>query len=518
MHSLLSTLLSAIDRRVSIMNTMASGESGYEPTTCDACGGTGIILVPSTIVIDDDSDDEQGKGETRCSTPNTNYDVGNYSAEMRSFLNIRDAYTAARVAAGVSVAGAEAAPSPGDISPNQAPHPDSSTIQAPTADAPTSAPAAPTPTPAAPASSAGSTPVPMSNNGPVPLPSVLTTGFNRLGPLHPVPDPLRAVFTVPGGERYYAVTRGVRVGVFGGWLNTTAYVTGVPNAAYSKHSTIEPAYDAYCEAFKNGLMPIIRPVWTLLQTLDLHVAAIVYLRCIDQRTCIPTFLGTWWEYWKGAYGIEEPDDWDKVNDDEDGIGEQRRRVFRAIRWYALAGRQPPPTSRERLLRICRLRRDLLDCLIRYHAQGHDLSLIRPPPFFEVIFDDIIGVWSTPAHIRTIHGGSNPSNIVEFYTSAVFQIPPTLLSSPRQPHITMSYNFNTFQIPEEREQLLRVYAVSMPLAIASGQAHQHEVNFYVDWQNQFPEDRPDGMSPEEYEMAVTRRNMVSQKRLYRRNFH
>ncbi|KAJ3534421.1 hypothetical protein NMY22_g6936 [Coprinellus aureogranulatus] len=136
-------------------------------------------------------------------------------------------------------------------------------------------------------------------------------------------------------------------------------------------------------------MPVTRPGWTVLQRLDLHVAAIVYLRSVERRTCISTFLATWWDYWVEVYGIPDPDDWDQVDSYEDHVSEQRRRVHRAIRAYAMGGQRPPCNSNERMERILRLRLELLEQLARYQAEGHDLSGIRTPPRFEVIFEDTI---------------------------------------------------------------------------------------------------------------------------------
>ncbi|TEB29358.1 hypothetical protein FA13DRAFT_1793416 [Coprinellus micaceus] len=44
-RDLLSTLLTAIDRRVEIINDMGKGGAEYEPKSCDTCGGTGLVAV-----------------------------------------------------------------------------------------------------------------------------------------------------------------------------------------------------------------------------------------------------------------------------------------------------------------------------------------------------------------------------------------------------------------------------------------------------------------------------------------
>lgn len=55
------------------------------------------------------------------------------------------------------------------------------------------------------------------------------------------------------GDQYYAVTKGIRVGVVGSWLRMSPYVTGVPKAASSMKRTLEAAYAEYCEAYQAGL-------------------------------------------------------------------------------------------------------------------------------------------------------------------------------------------------------------------------------------------------------------------------
>ncbi|KAJ3508440.1 hypothetical protein NMY22_g16619 [Coprinellus aureogranulatus] len=44
MLDLLSTLVSAIDRRLDLVSSAL--EEDYEPDTCAACGGTGYLLIP----------------------------------------------------------------------------------------------------------------------------------------------------------------------------------------------------------------------------------------------------------------------------------------------------------------------------------------------------------------------------------------------------------------------------------------------------------------------------------------
>lgn len=64
--------------------------------------------------------------------------------------------------------------------------------------------------------------------------------------------------------------------------------------------------------------------WTLIQTLDLRVASMAYLRTIERRTSMSEFLNAWWTYFEDAYGIPEPEDWDQVRDYEQYTSEYRR--------------------------------------------------------------------------------------------------------------------------------------------------------------------------------------------------
>ncbi|KAJ3543806.1 hypothetical protein NMY22_g3015 [Coprinellus aureogranulatus] len=88
----------------------------------------------------------------------------------------------------------------------------------------------------------------------LPAPSVPVPGFHPLGPNTPPPAPLNAMFCSLGGKHYYCITKGVRVGVFSGWQNTSPYVTGVGGASYSRHRTAHAAYEAYWDAFGHGFV------------------------------------------------------------------------------------------------------------------------------------------------------------------------------------------------------------------------------------------------------------------------
>ncbi|KAJ3538163.1 hypothetical protein NMY22_g5284 [Coprinellus aureogranulatus] len=85
----------------------------------------------------------------------------------------------------------------------------------------------------------------------VPLPSNVIPGFHTLGEVYPVPAPENAVFcTEADGPPFYTVTRGKRVGCFGGWDMVAPYVVGVNGVAFNKKPTLHAAYEAYVKAYE----------------------------------------------------------------------------------------------------------------------------------------------------------------------------------------------------------------------------------------------------------------------------
>ncbi|KAF5326560.1 hypothetical protein D9611_000752 [Ephemerocybe angulata] len=230
---LLGSLIRAIDDRHLILDSFVPAENvEHDLSTCARCMGTGIVRVPIGVSDDEDDDFDQ-----LFPPPSAN----------------------------------DAAPSPVATT-----HPAPST-SVPAAVPATSVPAAAavagsTPAAAAVAGStpaatvAGSTPVasivPVPSNAPpapampleVPAPTAPIPGLHSLGPNVPVPAPQVAVYTANDCERYYTVTRGIRVGVFGDWMNTSPFVTGVPAASYTRHRTLLAAYEAYVKAFGRGFV------------------------------------------------------------------------------------------------------------------------------------------------------------------------------------------------------------------------------------------------------------------------
>ncbi|KAJ3509449.1 hypothetical protein NMY22_g16287 [Coprinellus aureogranulatus] len=104
----------------------------------------------------------------------------------------------------------------------------------------------------------------------VPLPSVVIPGFQSLGEYHLVPHPSQAVFcTEADGPPFYTVTRGKRVGCFGGWYvyallsldvlpdiqirdMVSPYVVKAQGVAFGKKTSLVAAYEAYTKAYERG--------------------------------------------------------------------------------------------------------------------------------------------------------------------------------------------------------------------------------------------------------------------------
>ncbi|KAF5340023.1 hypothetical protein D9611_012448 [Ephemerocybe angulata] len=245
-----------------MVNAAAQGETEYHPETCAVCNGTGFILVPNLGEGESsDSDEdvvvkaENSDGDTQFASP-----LASPSASGAAADPTHDAAAAAVSAALASAFAAATITAAGGTQDNTVPAPAGPTGPL----IPPSVPAVPqittlnalglsAPAPAAP--------------GPVYNISAVLPGFESVGPSsgnpQTVPEPANAVFTGPGGstselnllrveDRYYVITKGIRVGVFGGWQSTSPYVTGVASASFSRHRTIQGAYQAYETAYNRG--------------------------------------------------------------------------------------------------------------------------------------------------------------------------------------------------------------------------------------------------------------------------
>ncbi|KAF6752561.1 hypothetical protein DFP72DRAFT_1070137 [Ephemerocybe angulata] len=221
MQELLGAVIRAFDTRRLMINAASQGEKEYHPESCSVCSGTGFILIPNLFEEElSDSDEEAVKAE-----------------ESGGLL--------LKVEKAEVIPAAPSVPSPAAVA----------------GGASTSANAAPAATSNL-ASAFGALGIQAGHTAPpadtlessYPISAVIP-GFHSLGPNsgNPVapPEPSQAVFT-GDEERYYAITKGVRVGVFGGWPSTSPYVTGVASAAFSRHRTLQTAYKAYETAYTRG--------------------------------------------------------------------------------------------------------------------------------------------------------------------------------------------------------------------------------------------------------------------------
>ncbi|KAF6742848.1 hypothetical protein DFP72DRAFT_859861 [Ephemerocybe angulata] len=210
MKDLLGALIHSMDSRRNMLTVGALGETDYHPDTCGACGGYGLLLVPNVLRNDDCDSDVEVKSEDA--------DSGDLPP------------------------GSSAPPSPEPASSSLlgTSAPSIPTLPAATA-LPTVIPPAVTTTAVAPIVVTASPPV-------VSYPiSAVIPGFHSLGPnsagpqlrlLLPTPSSLDLMLTRLIEERFYAITKGIRVGIFGG--------------CYTRHRTLELAYQAYEAAYHRG--------------------------------------------------------------------------------------------------------------------------------------------------------------------------------------------------------------------------------------------------------------------------
>ncbi|KAF5316974.1 hypothetical protein D9611_003465 [Ephemerocybe angulata] len=199
MLRLLGNLIHAIDdRHLTLDDYLQVGNGDTNPVSCDMCNGTGIVLVPT--VASDDEDDGATTNVPPATTTNVPPATTNTSGPS-------------------AAAAAVAPPAPGVTA--------SSTQTAQDAPLPTVI---------------------------IPPATSPIAGFQSLGPNVLPPAPESAVYTGAGPDRFFTVTRGLRVGVFGGWMDTSPYVTGVSGASYSRHRTLHSAYEAYVKAYGRGII------------------------------------------------------------------------------------------------------------------------------------------------------------------------------------------------------------------------------------------------------------------------
>ncbi|KAJ2913843.1 hypothetical protein MD484_g6554, partial [Candolleomyces efflorescens] len=239
MLDLLALIITAIDLRRDIIDVPP--EPGYRAETCLACSGTGHLMVPvnedqdpedDESYVDGGLDDDDDDDNDNAPRPSTN----GLASEATDFGTVAAAPLGLASSGGCS-AGPSASVDPSSSAAANA-------VAGPSSGAGTfgAIPSGPSGTPAG----AGA----VSFNPPAPV--VPISGIHPLPAGTPIPTPDQAVYANADAARYYTVTRGLRVGVFEGWPRVSPYVTGVQRAVYSRHRTLQEAYDAYCIAYAHG--------------------------------------------------------------------------------------------------------------------------------------------------------------------------------------------------------------------------------------------------------------------------
>ncbi|KAF5328128.1 hypothetical protein D9611_015155 [Ephemerocybe angulata] len=241
MRDMLTSMIRAIDLRRLMINAAAQQEYEYHPETCNVCEGAGFLMVPNAPPPSDSEDESDVEVNAEEDDDVKVEDDGGIISSL-----VTHATSAPAIVTGTN---ATAVPAPIAI-PVVGAVPPAAQAAAPVApNVPTSAVAALTGVVTAAA-----------GLGPYPISTVIP-GFHSLGPNSATPQtppqPLNAVFTGYGEERYYAITKGVRVGIYGGWQNTSPYVTGVASASFSRHRSLEAAFQAYEVAFNRGIVAYV---------------------------------------------------------------------------------------------------------------------------------------------------------------------------------------------------------------------------------------------------------------------
>ncbi|KAF5339988.1 hypothetical protein D9611_012418 [Ephemerocybe angulata] len=270
MLRLLGNLIRAIDARHLALDDHARanaipGREDVEPITCPRCRGSGITMIYSASEVEEDDDDDDDDDDL----PPHMY-LGHPSLPTIAVTG-----TPGAGPSGAAASVTAAAPAPVGAAAATVPLATSAAGTAPSAPVAPSAATAPvtaaTPAPVGAAAATGLPATPAAGTAPnvsvapavqvtfpvsttVPLPVSPTPGFHSLGPNVPPPTPPNAVYTDSSADRFYTVTRGIRVGVFGGWMNTSPNVTGVPAASYTRHRTLQAAYEAYVSAYNSGIV------------------------------------------------------------------------------------------------------------------------------------------------------------------------------------------------------------------------------------------------------------------------
>ncbi|KAF6744780.1 hypothetical protein DFP72DRAFT_857081 [Ephemerocybe angulata] len=242
MKDLFCSVIRAFDLRHLMLDTALVNET--ESRDLPACEGSGFILTPNPPPASDSEEETDGVVKEEEDEDDNN--LGTSHSASPGAGSTAAGPSAAGAMTGTSVTVAAAVASLAAAATNALPVPAPATV--PPAIVLPSTPAIPAPVTTASAVVTGA----VANFVPAPAQG----GFHSLGPNSatptPPPAPLSAVFAGPGEERYYAVTKGIRVGLFGGWQVTSPYVTGVASASFIRHRTLQQAFLAYESAYNMG--------------------------------------------------------------------------------------------------------------------------------------------------------------------------------------------------------------------------------------------------------------------------
>ncbi|KAJ3507626.1 hypothetical protein NMY22_g16875 [Coprinellus aureogranulatus] len=244
MRALLGAVLRVIDRCLLSLDEArlwgAEEEQNMVPATCDTCCGTGFILVEADDDVSvEDSDVAPAIASGGSMDPVPGYPPSPplvYTAEMLQFFNINPGNLAS-------------SPTSGDASFN------TTSVSAPLPPLASQAVTASSLAPAAVAAQSAATSVAVPTSGAivVPPPNTVIPGFQSLGEYYPIPKPENAVFCMDAdGPPFYTITRGKRVGCFGGWDMVSPYVMKAGGVAFLKKPSLVAAYEAYVKAYERG--------------------------------------------------------------------------------------------------------------------------------------------------------------------------------------------------------------------------------------------------------------------------
>ncbi|RXW17411.1 hypothetical protein EST38_g8433 [Candolleomyces aberdarensis] len=295
MYRLLVSLLELIDERHGMLGEVH--EDGLVGERCHFCNGTGMNMVADGGPVPESPSSEAGGTSDRLDGPsgpsNAGPNTGSTGPHNLSAITTASGSTSvtATPPSITTTVNASPAPAPPVITAVSVPSPPVTNTNA-------NVPAAPAATPTIPATTAASLPAVVINtsaasinvpaaattinvanvvptgapvagvatgvagNANLPAPANSANNSNAPQPANPPPlpslvgqappEPENAVFTGLDDERFYSVTRGLRVSVFGAWNIISRFVIGVGGSSYSGFNSREAALRNYTTAYNEG--------------------------------------------------------------------------------------------------------------------------------------------------------------------------------------------------------------------------------------------------------------------------